>query len=135
MVIPASMNQIHGGAQLIRLVLTSISALMIKTLQKALAQPDVLSRLGGLPSLAPSTRQTQLWDVGALVKLVGNSLVPSSEGTSPHGPPATPKIFLGFAKNALPRIPGRSRQSENSRGCYGRFGCAGNPDSLLAMNN
>lgn len=52
MVIPASMNQIHGGAQLIRLVLTSISALMIKTLQKALTQPDELSRLGVLLSLA-----------------------------------------------------------------------------------
>lgn len=51
MVIPASMKQIHGGAQLIRLVLTSISALMIKTLQKALAQPDsAFSSLRSLPS-------------------------------------------------------------------------------------
>lgn len=136
MVIPASMNQIHGGAQLIRLVLTSISALMIKTLQKALAQPDVFSRLGG-PLPGPSTGHTQLWDVGALVKLVGNSLVPSSAGPAPHGPPAASKIFPGFAKNTLPRIPagGGRAGAESSRGCCGRFGCAGNPDSLLAMNN
>lgn len=45
MVIPVSMNQIHGGVQLIRLVLTSISTLMIKTLQ----------------TLSPSTMHSPGW--------------------------------------------------------------------------
>lgn len=58
MVIPASMNQIHGGTQLIRLVLTSISALMIKTLQKAPARLDTFSSSahgGGKPPV-PNAR-------------------------------------------------------------------------------
>ena len=119
MVIPASMNQIHGGAQLIRLVLTSISALMIKTLQKALTQP------GSGVSLPrpPMPQQTQLWDAGALKKLVGNSPVPSSEGTPPHGrgpgrasclAATAPEVLLGFAKAALTRIPGREGRRRQS---------------------
>lgn len=76
MVIPASMNQIHGGTQLIRLVLTSISALMIKTLQKALAQLDVFSRLGG--SSSRSARRCAPGEVR------GKLPVPSSRRTSPH---------------------------------------------------
>lgn len=61
MVIPASMNQIHGGVQLIRLVLTSISTLMIKTLQTL--SPSI-HQAGGPRSPRPG--HTQLWDLAVL---------------------------------------------------------------------
>lgn len=109
MVIPASMNQIHGGAQLIRLVLTSISALMIKTLQKALAQPDAFSRRGGLPSPSPHARADSAVGRGC-PKTVGWELPgPQQQGdipARPRGrqslPPSCPaatatEVFLGFA--------------------------------------
>lgn len=51
MVIPASMNQIHGEVQLIRLVLTSISTLMIKTLQTL--SPSTMHLPGWGSSLPP----------------------------------------------------------------------------------
>lgn len=82
MVIPASMNQIHGGVQLIRLVLTSISTLMIKTLQTL--SPSTMHSPGWGVSPPPRPGQTQLWDVGVLKKVVGNSLVPSSVMTPLH---------------------------------------------------
>lgn len=86
MVIPASVNQIHGGAQLIRLVLTSISTLVIKTLHEALAQPD------GFPGSGVSP----LGDAGALKKLAENSLVPSTASCLP------PEVLLGFATMRSP---------------------------------
>lgn len=116
MVIPASMNQIHGGAQLIRLVLTSISALMIKTLQKALAQPDALPRLGGLPTPG----QTRPGDAGALKRLVGNSLVPSSRGTPPRGRQSLlPSRLAATAPVGLPWLCQESARQDPWRGMAG----------------
>lgn len=155
MVIPASMNQIHGGAQLIRLVLTSISALMIKTLQKALAQPDTFSRLGGLPSPAPHTTHGADSAMGRQCpKKVGRKLPgPQQQGDIPARPRAwqsllpsclaatAPEVFLGFAKKALTRIPGRGRQETAKReqrtpACATvGLGVLGTQTACLAMNN
>lgn len=90
MVIPASMNQIHGGTQLIRLVLTSISALMIKTLQKALAQLDVFSRLGG--SSSRSARRCapggSSWEAPGPQQQEDIPASPRAPRSFPAGPPA-----------------------------------------------
>lgn len=145
MVIPASMNQIHGGAQLIRLVLTSISALMIKTLQKALTQPDVFPCSGSPHSGHPAPGQSQLWDTGA----------PKKVGWAPctfqQQDPAQPwkwhslQALLPRSSLASPRsahrIPGWGRQErvEQERrtpvcATVG-LGVLGTQAACLAMNN
>lgn len=122
MVIPASVNQIHGGAQLVRLVLTSINALVIKTLHEALAQPD------GFPGL----RVSPLGDAGALKKLAGNSRVPSMASCLP------PEVFLGFAVKRSPGSlagEGRRERSRSAERAAVALGVLGTQTACWAMNN
>lgn len=137
MVIPASMNQIHGGTQLIRLVLTSISALMIKTLQKALAQLDVFSRLGG--SSSRSARRCAPGEVR------GKLPVPSSRTTSPHHHRHPAPALPASCSALLPRLlqanahedpwARKAKRGADSSGARSpsrsRSGCAGNSGSLF----
>jgi len=146
MVIPASMNQIHGGAQLIRLVLTSISALMIKTLQKALAQPDAFSRLGGPRSPAPRDRAASAVGPGCPKNAGWELPGPWQQGDSPARPrnqqsllpsrlaAAAPEVFLGCTRSALACSAGRAGSgagAEDSGARRGGSGRAGSPGSLL----
>lgn len=99
MVIPASMNQIHGGVQLIRLVLTSISTLMIKTLQTL--SPSI-HQAGGPPS--PQARAHPAVGPGCPQTMTGSSLVASSVVTALHlqawqtplPPATTPELLHSF---------------------------------------